>query len=571
LRRQSCRTKGWRRRQKFRLKDSQAQRFDSLFLLAYHRFMKILSAAQMREVDRLTTERYALPGLLLMENAAMRTVEAVEKRYNCVNGKRALVICGKGNNGGDGAAIARQLYTKGCLVTVVLLGRVEDAKGDARINFDIARALAVEEAVTFTFKEIEDREELLQVFNEYSYDLYFDAMFGTGLSRPVSGLFEQAIISLDYRKHRPIIAVDIPSGLNSDSAELIGPAVRAEMTVTFTAPKIANIFAPAADYNGELVIAPIGTPPPLVFSSSSNLYLIAPVSARSWLIDSRRSSQAHKGDAGKILIIAGSRGKTGAACLAGEAAMRAGAGLVTIATAQTAQPAVAAQVIAECMSEALAETAAGSIAFEALEQAMALAKERDVVAIGPGLGSADESTRNFARQMISQRQSPMVIDADALNALVGWTKNLKGNSEFPLILTPHTGEMARLLDKPATEVRQNRIEIARNFATDHQVILVLKGNRTLIATPNGEVLVNPTGNAGMATGGSGDVLTGIIAGLLAQKRDDAIGATVAAVYLHGLAGDIAASRSGTRAMIASDISKHLGEAFTQIGGKKEKP
>jgi hydroxyethylthiazole kinase-like uncharacterized protein yjeF len=530
--------------------------------------MKILSAAQMREVDRLTTERYGLPGLLLMENAAAQTIAAVEKKYGSVKNKCALIICGKGNNGGDGAAIARQLYAKGCLTRTLLLGKVEDTKGDARTNFDILQAMNSDVGLC-EFIEIENHKQFLQKASFDEYDLYFDAIFGTGLTRKATELFEQAIDFLNMCNL--VIAVDVPSGLSSDAAEPIGKHVRADLTVTFTAPKIANIFAPAAADNGELVIASIGSPDDLIDSSGSRLNLVERSMIENWLLASQRTALAHKGDAGKVLIIAGSRGKTGAAALSGEAAMRAGAGLVTIATAQTAQSAVAAQVIAECMSESLAETEAGAVAFEALEQALALAKERDVVAIGPGLGSAEESTREFVRQMILQRQSPMVIDADGLNALVGWTENLQGSAEFPLILTPHTGEMARLVGKSANEVAQDRIAIAGDFAAKHQVILVLKGNCTLIATPGGEIYVNPTGNAGMATGGSGDVLTGIIAGLLAQKNDDAPGATIAAVYLHGLAGDIAASRFGMRAMIASDISKHLGEAFLQIGGDEEKP
>jgi ADP-dependent NAD(P)H-hydrate dehydratase / NAD(P)H-hydrate epimerase len=530
--------------------------------------MKILSAAQMREVDRLTTERYGVPSLLLMENAAAQTIAAVEKKYGSVKNKGALVICGKGNNGGDGAAIARQLYGKGCLVTALLLGRVEDTKGDARVNFEAAGALSAT-CEGFDFFAIEDHEQFIQQATSEPHELFFDAIFGTGLTRRAADLFEQAILFLNNCK--PVIAVDLPSGLSSDVAEPLGANVRADLTVTFTAPKIANIFAPAARDNGEVVVAAIGSPDALVNSSGSKLNLVERSMIESWLESSRRTTETHKGDAGKVLLIAGSRGKTGAARLSGEAAMRAGAGLVTIATSQSAQPAVAAQVIAECMSESLAETETGSVALEALEQAIALAHERDVVALGPGLGSASESTRHFARQMITRRQFPMVIDADGLNALAGWTENLKGSAEFPLILTPHTGEMARLLEKPIKEVGQNRLEIAGDFAARHQVILVLKGHRTLIAAPDGEVYVNPTGNAGMATGGSGDVLTGLLAGLLAQKKDDALGATIAAVYLHGLAGDIAASRFGLRAMLASDISKHLGEAFMQIGGDKEKP
>jgi NAD(P)H-hydrate epimerase len=530
--------------------------------------MKILSAAQMREVDRLTTEFYGLPSLLLMENAAARVIEAVEKKYGSVKDKSALIICGKGNNGGDGAAIARQLYAKNCAVKVILLGRVEDTKGDARVNFDVVRKLS-DDNTGLNFFEIEDGQEFMRQAYGERHQLFFDAIFGTGLTRPAADLFKQAIDFLNTCA--PVIAVDIPSGLSSDAIELLGASVRADLTVTFTAAKIANVFAPAADCNGELIVAQIGSPAALRHSSGSQLNLLEPAMIAAWLAASRRTSQAHKGDAGKVFILAGSRGKTGAACLSGEAAMRAGAGLVTLATAQTAQTAVAAQVIAECMTEALAETETGTIALTAIEQALAFAKERDVVAIGPGLGSADESTRHFVREMIERRERSMVIDADALNALVGWTENLKGSAERPLILTPHTGEMARLINKSAKDVEKNRLEIARDFATTHQVILVLKGHRTLIAAPDGEVFVNPTGNAGMASGGSGDVLTGILAGLLAQKTDDALGATLAGVYLHGVAGDLAAARCGMRAMIASDISKHLGEAFIQIGGDKEKP
>ncbi|MEW6129365.1 MAG: NAD(P)H-hydrate dehydratase [Acidobacteriota bacterium] len=530
--------------------------------------MKILTAAEMREVDRLTTERYAIPSILLMENAATRIVEAVEKKFGVAQGKRALVICGKGNNGGDGATIARLLHTKGCAIVGLLLGRIEDTKGDARTNFDAAKLLA-QGADDFTFIEIQSEEAFTQYATAETFDLFFDAIFGTGLTRPATGLFEHAIKFLNQQK--PVIAVDIPSGLNSDSFDLIGAAVRADLTVTFTAPKIANLLPPASENNGALVVAPIGSPASLINSSGANLNLVERGMIEAWLASSRRTSIAHKGDAGKVLIIAGSRGKTGAACLAGASAMRAGTGLVTIATAASAQTAVASQAIIECMTEPLAETYSGTVSLDALKNALALAAERDVLAIGPGLGSNESSTVEFVRELITQRQRPVVIDADGLNALVGWAEHLQGSADLPLILTPHAGEMARLAGISAKEVVDHRLEIARDFATQHQVILVLKGSRTLIAAPDGEVYVNPTGNAGMATGGTGDVLTGILAGLIAQKTTDALGATLAAVYLHGLAGDLAAARFGTRAMIASDITAHLGEAFIAVGGEAEKP
>src|SRR5436305_2004742 len=532
--------------------------------------MKILTADQMRDVDRLTTENYKVPGVLLMENAAARTVEAIEKKFGATSGRRALVICGKGNNGGDGAALARLLMIKGAAVDVLLLGHVDKARGDARTNFEIIRALAASSDQS-RFIEIESIEQLRSAATTNPPDMVIDAIFGTGLARPAAGLFAEAIELINSLRDRlTVVAVDVPSGVASDNTELIGPAVRAHLTVTFTAPKIANVLPPACDASGELVVGRIGSPDELIDACGSQLNLVEAGDVARWLAASRRSPQANKGDAGKVLVIAGSSGKTGAACMVGEAAMRSGAGLVTIATPESSQKVVAAHAISECMTDGLAETALGAVSREAAERAMELAAARDVVAMEPGLGSSEETTRAFVRALAVQRERPMVLDADALNALVPWAENVTGSSTHPLILTPHPGEMARLTGKAIGEVIHHRVEVAREFATAHSVILVLKGSRTLIAAPDGEVYVNPTGNAGMATGGTGDVLTGVIAGLLAQKPDDALAATIAAVYLHGLAGDLAAAKFGTRAMIATDITAHLGEAFIHVGGEAER-
>lgn len=532
--------------------------------------MKILTADQMRAVDRLTTANYNLPSILLMEGAAARTVAAIEKKFGAMRNRRALVICGKGNNGGDGAAVARLLAVKGAAADVLLLGRVDEARGDARTNFEIIRALTASSAES-RFIEIESLEQLRDAAAAHRPDLVIDAIFGTGLTRPAAGWFAETIELINsLGKDVPVVAVDVPSGVASDAAELIGPAVRAHLTVTFTAPKIANILPPACEASGELVVAPIGSPDELVAACGSQLNLIEEKDVARWLEASRRSSQANKGDAGKVLAIAGSRGKTGAACMVGEAAMRAGAGLVTIATPASSQPVVAARLIVECMTEPLAETALGAVSREAAERAIELAAARDVVALGPGLGSSEEATRAFVRSLVVQRERPMVLDADALNALVPWAENVAGSRAQPLILTPHPGEMARLTGKTISDVLHHRVEAAREFATLHGVILILKGSRTLVAAPDGEVYVNPTGNPGMATGGTGDVLTGMIAGLLAQRLDDPLAASVAAVYLHGLAGDLAAARRGTRAMLATDITAHLGEAFIKVGGAAER-
>ncbi|HET8678402.1 MAG TPA: NAD(P)H-hydrate dehydratase [Blastocatellia bacterium] len=532
--------------------------------------MKVLTADQMREVDRATIEQYGVPGIQLMETAASRTVEIAEASFGPFDGKSALVICGRGNNGGDGAAIARLIHTRGASVLLLLLGCVEDARGDARENFETALQIASSNSDSFRLIEIETSEQLKREAAARAHDVMFDAILGTGLARPATGLFQEAIELLnDYARRSPLIAVDVPSGLASDSHDLIGPAIKAHLTVTFTAPKPASVLPPASDYNGELVVADIGSPGELIRAAGSKLNLVEPEMISAWLAASRRQPTANKGDVGKVLIIAGSRGKTGAACLAGEAALRSGCGLVTIATPASSQPVVAARALTECMTEPLAETESGAVAREASDRAMELAAARDIVAIGPGLGSAEESTRDFVRLVVSRIARPMVIDADGLNALAPWTERFGGSAESLLILTPHPGEMSRLVDKPVVEVVRNRVAIARDFATQSKAILVLKGSRSLIAAPDGEVYVNPTGNPGMASGGTGDVLTGMIAGLIAQKPDDPIHSVVAAVYLHGLAGDIAAEWRGTRSMLASDITAMLGRAFIEVGGKDE--
>ena len=533
--------------------------------------MKILSAAQMREVDRLTTEEFGIPGLMLMEAAAGRTVEAIEKKFGSMTSRSVLVVSGRGNNGGDGAAIARLFHARGASVKLLLIGRIADARGETLSNLEIFKALTSNDKTGLGLVEVETAAQFRIEAISQLYDVVVDAIFGTGLARPASGIFEEVIACLNQlRDATPVVAVDIPSGAASDSADLIGLTVRAHLTVTFTAPKIANVLPPASDCSGELIVAPIGSPDELIESSGSQLTLVDGSMVASWLARSRRSPHANKGSVGKVLVIAGSRGKTGAACLVGEAALRAGCGLVTVATAESSQPVLASCLIPECMTEPLDETAEGAVAREAGDRALALAAERDVLAIGPGLESSEESTRSFVRGVVESRQRLMVLDADALNALAPWTGDLRGSPELPLILTPHPMEMARLAGKQIEEVVGNRVEISRAFATEHGVILVLKGSRTVIAAPDGEVYVNPTGNAGMATGGSGDVLTGIVAGLLAQKPDEPLAAAIAAVYLHGLAGDIAASRVGTRAMIATDISAHLGDAFIEVGGDEER-
>lgn len=540
--------------------------------------MKILTAEQMRELDRLTVERCGIPYATLMETAGSRVVEEIISRFGPMGGQFYTVFCGKGNNGGDGAVIARLLWMKGAAsVDVFLFGKVDETKGEARTNFEIIKRLAETNARSsgwpLNFAEITSEEETGNacVHN----NVIIDAIFGTGLTRPAEGLYAKAIQIINEEKEListevKVVSVDIPSGLSSDTGQPLGEHVKADLTVSFTAPKIGNVISPAADANGELVIAPIGTPDQFIAETESNLRLVEEGQVGESLRGAIRQPSFHKNTVGDVLLIAGSRGKTGAAALASETVLRAGAGLVTVATSSSAQALLITQTRPEVMTEALAETVDGAISYEAIKQALRLAEKKTLIAIGPGLSSGDESTRAFVREFVEQRTAPMVIDADGLNALAPWPEELKGSDKLPIIVTPHPGEMARLMGKTNSDVQADRIGVAREFSEKHHVIVVLKGSRSLIAAPDGNVYVNPTGNAGMATAGSGDVLTGLIAGLLAQSPTDALGATIAGVYLHGLAGDIAASKLGQRSLIASDIIANLSEAILAVGGEEEK-
>ena len=555
----------------------------------------------MREIDRLTTERYGIPSLQLMEHAAIATVRCITKRLDGdVAGKSILVFCGQGNNGGDGAAAARLLAIAGARVDVVLIGRIEQTKGDARENFNRLHAWKLErlaregkvstvsETGAINFFECESAkgwEQLSTSVLTAPHHAVVDALFGTGLTRPLEGIHLDVIQYVnEFRKKRDmssneitsIISIDIPSGLNADNEQTIGETVNADLTVTMTAPKRANVLPPASDYNGQLIVADIGSPAELIAEVEVQASLTEAEDVRRWLIKTRYVPGSYKNTHGHALIIAGSRGFTGAAALCGNAAMQAGAGLVTVATPVSVLPIVAAQVMPEVMTTALAETDRGAVSDDALDYVSRFARA-SVIGIGPGLSSEDERTRSFVDRLIGNRSTPVIIDADGLNCLAPWPASLPGTSENPLILTPHQGEMLRLLGTDDKSVLNDRLACARDFAVRHNVILVLKGSRTLIAAPDGRVAINPTGNPGLGTAGSGDTLTGIITGFVAQARAmlndniDFFETVIAAVYVSGLAGDLAAKHIGMRAMLASDIREHLSEAFRYLDPVGETP
>jgi hydroxyethylthiazole kinase-like uncharacterized protein yjeF len=554
----------------------------------------VIFAQQMREIDRLTVENYHTTSLLLMESASAACLEAIRKRFRGkLASKRALVLCGKGNNGGDGAALARGLCRASVQCDVVLFGKFPETTGDAHTNFESVRRLASFEAgspeapAPLTFIECENVSAWEQIAKpRRTYDVIVDALFGTGLTRPLEGVFLKVIEHLAMLKQarsragdeRPVVlSIDIPSGLNADKAEPIGPAVRADVTVTFTAAKPANVLPPASDFGGELIVADIGSPASLVAATKPWLFLIEAEDVQRWLAETRYTPESYKNTHGHVLIAAGSRGYSGAAALCGNAAMRSGAGLVTIATPSSAQPLVATRAMPEVMTTALAETDRGAASDEGVDHFLDLSSKATVVAVGPGLTADDERTRRFVREIVKRRSRPCVIDADGLNCLAPWPPGISGSESQPLILTPHPGEMLRLIGAQSRTALDDRLSVARKFATEHSVILVLKGSRTLVAAPDGRVFINPTGNAGLGTAGSGDTLTGLIAGFLAQAYGtletdaDPLAATIAALYVGGLAGDLAARKLGMRTMVASDIREHFSEAMRLLDPEGEQP
>jgi ADP-dependent NAD(P)H-hydrate dehydratase / NAD(P)H-hydrate epimerase len=517
--------------------------------------MRVLNSAQMREADRRTIEEIGIPSLVLMENAGRQVVAAMEAMHDDLTDRHVAVLCGPGNNGGDGFVVARTLAQRGVEVSVFLLGQVADVRGDARTNLEILGHLGL------TVVEIADSQAWELHFSEVSNcTLIVDAIFGTGLKAPVSGLIQSVIADVNA-SGIPIVSIDLPSGLSADSTELIGDSIDADLTITVAAPKLPLVLPPAETRAGDILIADIGIPAGVLESlDGPRLELLTRSAMREFI--NPRMPDSHKGDYGRVLIVGGSRGKTGAPHLSALGALRSGAGLVTIATPTSCQAVIAAMA-PEYMTEALDEAEEG-LDPDAVERVLELA--RDVVAIGPGLGQA-AGTRDFVLRLVDRATMPLVIDADGLNAFGRDPDRLAGREGRDVIITPHPGEMGRLVGMSTEEVQANRLDIARNFAVVHHVYVVLKGHRTLIATPDEKVFINPTGNPGMATGGTGDVLTGMMAAWLAQLLD-AEAACKLAVYLHGMAGDLAETDKGEVSMTAGDLAGHIGDAILELTGRR---
>jgi len=527
--------------------------------------MKIVSAAEMRDIDRATSERCGVPSLTLMENAGSAVARFILEDYP--QAERVGILCGKGNNGGDGFVVARKLVEAGRAVRVLLLCDPEELRGDAAAMWQrLLPTLQPQHVAPLIVREASwlDSAGAAEIF---AADVIVDAILGTGFRPPVSALYAAAIEKMNAASS-PIVAVDIPSGADADAMRPRNAAdshdadaeARADAVVTFTAPRPAHVFAALTD--GPTAVSPIGSPPEAIVSALG-LHLSTPADFAPLLAP--RAREANKGSYGHVLVIGGSLGKAGAAAMAGFAALRAGAGLSTVATPRSVLSTVAA-FHPELMTEPLPETDHGTISLQAVGLGLGALLERKTLAIGPGI-SRDSETAEFVATIVTRGDKSIVVDADALNAFEGAAQKLNGRGRT-VVITPHPGEMSRLTGLSIAEIQANRLEIARNFAREHELIVVLKGHRTLIAAPDGAVWVNPTGNPGMATGGTGDILTGMVAGLIAQHPQHPLAATALAVCLHGLAGDLAAESVGENCLVATDLVRFLPQAFAQMRNQK---
>lgn len=516
--------------------------------------MKIVTASQMQRLDRRAITEAHIPSLVLMERAGAGVVHQLERHFAPLNDKRITIVCGKGNNGGDGFVVARLLARRRIAIQVLCLAKAADLSRDAHVMYGRLRRVAKKNAI----RSAHDPDGLRDLFT--ASDIIIDAILGTGLSTAVSGPYEQVIQAINASR-RPILSVDVPSGLNADTGAVLGAGVRADLTVTFGLPKIGLYIGQGVDHAGLTHVVDIGIPNSLVDEIDSRTVLLTHAAAKASL--PLRTPSSHKGTYGHAGIIAGSVGKTGAAAMVAKAALRVGTGLVTVAIPSSVNDTLEAKLL-EAMTMPMPETKARTFARSGLDRLLAFTRARTAIAIGPGLTTHPE-TVELIQELVKRVDKPCVLDADALNALAG-KASLLTESRLPPILTPHPGEMARLeIDASPQSVNADRIGVAGRFARERGVLVVLKGARTVVARPDGMIAVCPTGNPGMATAGTGDVLTGMIVGLLAQGLTP-WDAACTGIYFHGLAGDLAAARVGQAAMTAGDLIDHIPKAFAQTAG-----
>ncbi len=526
---------------------------------------RLVTAGQMQELDRRTTADHGIPGLTLMENAGRGVAESMEKHLGNLAGSvqqgppgptQPLVVCGKGNNGGDGFVVVRLLLARDAKPDCILLGRASDLSGDALTNYKrlVDSGFAVREVTS-----LKDTEPLFQ-----GRKVVVDAVFGTGLTRAPSGLAAEAVTLINHSGSY-VVSIDLPSGLQSDTGVPYEPCVRADLTVTMALPKLGLWLYPGRALAGTVEVADIGMPESLVGDCprtgtvpEGQALLLDVEHIRAIL--PRRRSDGHKGTFGTALIVAGSRGFSGAAILAGKAAVRSGCGLVNLAVPSGITDVVESAVI-EAIKTPLPQTETEALSPAGLETLLEASGNAEAIAIGPGIGT-DRRTRKLELGFLAEVEKPVVIDADGVNNLAGRLA-LLSRAKTPMVLTPHPGEFARLTGLKPGDINADRVGVSRRFATEHKVVLVLKGASTVVAAPDGRVFVNPTGNSGLASGGAGDVLTGLITGLMAQGMSP-LDAACAGVFLHGLAADIAVQSLTEYCLAAGDLPDFLAQAFAAV-------
>jgi len=512
----------------------------------------VTTAAEMRQLDRLAIELYGIPGVLLMENAGAQVARILWQEYPDLLSRRVTVLCGRGNNGGDGFVAARYLHNNGVSVSVFIIGEPSEIRGDARVHLNmLQRAGMVPEPVQTPESAKKIGARLVH------YDVLIDALLGTGLRDEVSGVF-QLVVSAMNATGRPIVAVDIPSGLSAEGGALLGDHVRADLTVTMALPKRGLLLYPAAEFVGRLVVVDIGFPAAVREHEAVRCHVLEAQTIAAQL--QTRRADTHKGSYGHVLIVAGGPGKTGAGALASLAALRTGAGLVSFALPYSLNAAMETK-LTEVMTIPLPESEPGVLGEEATRPLIEWLEGKSALVLGPGIGTHPETVR-CVHEVLRQVRIPTVLDADGLNALPPDPTGV-GDIQAPLVLTPHPGELARLRRTTTAAIQTNRLTLAQETANAWKAVVVLKGAHTVIAEPDGTLFINLTGNPGMATAGTGDVLSGMIGALLGQGYPPSLAARIA-VHTHGLAGDLAAAAVGERSFIAGDLVETLSRAFRQL-------
>lgn len=517
--------------------------------------MKLVKADEMKAIDRRASQEYMIPSLLLMENAGLRVVQAIREILTGVSRPRVVILAGQGNNGGDGLVVGRHLFNGGAPVDIFLLGEPDALTPDSRVNYDIAHKMGI------SILPLTGEQHLASLTNALlQADLVVDAIYGIGFRGRLND-FETRVADLLNHSRVPVLAVDIASGVEADTGSVHGSAVRADHTVTLALPKLGLIRAPGCEYTGQLSVGDISIPRSLLEDPALKMNLIDATSIKGWLPP--RAADTHKGTYGHVLVVGGSTGMTGAVTMTACAALRSGAGLVTAALPEDLVPILDGTTM-EVMSRALPATGQGSISVEALPAIETLLGISSACAVGPGMSRYQEAAA-IIHFILEKSGVPVLIDADGINALESDPGVLR-DRQVPVVITPHPRELARLTGLTVEQIQHDRMGIASGYATKWGITIVLKGNHTVVAGPTGEIYINSSGNPGMATAGSGDVLSGIIAGFIAQGLNTQQ-AAVAGVYIHGRAGDQAAAEIGQRGMIAGDIIEYLPYTLLEIAGQ----